>query len=237
MCWVWCKWGEIREEKLRMILISGLGSWSLTWIIQLGKNFRSKVSSIWCGLYLRHMRHLSIKSRKKTNMQIWISLYVFISMSCDWRAFLMAQLVKNLLAMWDTWAWSLVWEDTLEKGTATYSSILEWWIPWTVELMKSQRVRHNWVIFTHTHTHTHTHTCDWMYLPKEDYNRRRRGASRTWEAGEGKWGWATTYYCKSVSSEEGTPAESDAQRRDYFKYWWPSLKLALDRASEMKNVW
>ena len=162
MCWVWCKWGEIREEKLRMILISGLGSWSLTWIIQLGKNFRSKVSSIWCGLYLRHMRHLSIKSRKKINMQIWISLYVFISMSCDWRAFLMAQLVKNLLAMWDTWAWSLVWEDTLEKGTATYSSILEWWIPWTVELMKSQRVRHNWVIFTHTHTNIHVIECTYQ---------------------------------------------------------------------------
>ena len=36
----------------------------------------------------------------------------------------MAQLVKNLLAMWETWVQSLGWEDPLEKGMATYSSIL-----------------------------------------------------------------------------------------------------------------
>ena len=38
----------------------------------------------------------------------------------------MAQLVKNLLAMWETWVQSLGWEDPLEKGMATYSSILAW---------------------------------------------------------------------------------------------------------------
>ena len=44
----------------------------------------------------------------------------------------MAQLVKNLPAMWETWVWSLGWEDPLEKGKATYSSILAWRIPWTI---------------------------------------------------------------------------------------------------------
>ena len=39
-------------------------------------------------------------------------------------ASLVAQLVKNPPAMWETWAQSLDWEDPLEKGTATYSSIL-----------------------------------------------------------------------------------------------------------------
>ena len=43
-----------------------------------------------------------------------------------------AQLVKNLPAMWKTWLQSLGWEDPLEKGKATYSSILAWRIPWTV---------------------------------------------------------------------------------------------------------
>ena len=43
---------------------------------------------------------------------------------------LVAQLVKNLPAMWETWVWSLGWEDTLEKGKATNSSILAWGIPW-----------------------------------------------------------------------------------------------------------
>ena len=37
---------------------------------------------------------------------------------------LMAQLVKNLSAMWETWVWSLGWKDTLEKEMATHSSIL-----------------------------------------------------------------------------------------------------------------
>ena len=43
-----------------------------------------------------------------------------------------AQLVKNLPAMQETWVRALGWEDSLEKGTATHSSILAWRIPWTV---------------------------------------------------------------------------------------------------------
>ena len=48
------------------------------------------------------------------------------------RASLMAQLVKNLPAMWKTLVPSLGWEDPLHKGKATHSSILAWRIPWTV---------------------------------------------------------------------------------------------------------
>ena len=47
-------------------------------------------------------------------------------------ASLVAQLVKNQPAMRETWVRSLGWEDPLEKGKATYSSILAWRIPWTV---------------------------------------------------------------------------------------------------------
>ena len=43
---------------------------------------------------------------------------------------LVAHLVKNLPAMCETWVQSLGWEDPLEKGTATNSSILAWRIPW-----------------------------------------------------------------------------------------------------------
>ena len=49
------------------------------------------------------------------------------------RASQVAQLVKNLPAMQETWVWSLGWEDPQEKGTATHSSILAWRIPWTEE--------------------------------------------------------------------------------------------------------
>ena len=47
-------------------------------------------------------------------------------------ASLVAQLVKNPPAMQETWVRSLDWEDPLENGKATHSSILGWQIPWTV---------------------------------------------------------------------------------------------------------
>ena len=66
-------------------------------------------------------------------------------------ASLVVQLVKNPPAMWETWVWSLGWEDPLEKGKAL--SILALRIPWTVQSMGSQRVGHNWVTFTFTRMH------------------------------------------------------------------------------------
>ena len=50
----------------------------------------------------------------------------------------MAQLVKNLPAMWETWVRSLRWEDFLEKGKATHSSVLAWRIPWTVNKLHNK---------------------------------------------------------------------------------------------------
>ena len=63
-------------------------------------------------------------------------------------ASLVSQMVKNLPAIQETWVQSLGWEDFLEKGMATQSSILAWKIPWTEESgqlqsMGSQRVGHN----------------------------------------------------------------------------------------------
>ena len=53
-------------------------------------------------------------------------------------ASLVAQLVKKPPAMRETWVRSLGWEDPLEKGKATHSSILAWRMPWTLESMGSQ---------------------------------------------------------------------------------------------------
>ena len=60
-------------------------------------------------------------------------------------ASLVAQLVKNLPAMWDIQVRSLGREDSREEGMATHSSILAWRIPWTEELqsVEPQRVRHD----------------------------------------------------------------------------------------------
>ena len=56
---------------------------------------------------------------------------------------LVVQLVKNLPVMQEIWFQSLGWEDLLEKGTTTHSSILVWRIPWTVQSMGSHRVGHD----------------------------------------------------------------------------------------------
>ena len=61
---------------------------------------------------------------------------------------LVAQMVKNLPAMWETWVQVLGQEDPLEEGIETHPSILAWRIPWTEEpgglqTMGSHRVRHN----------------------------------------------------------------------------------------------
>ena len=84
--------------------------------------------------------HQIITSRPRHN-GVWCILPCVAS--------LVAQMVKNLPAMQNTWIRSLGREDTSEKGMATHSSILGWRIPWTEEpgglqSMGSQRVGHNW---------------------------------------------------------------------------------------------
>ena len=64
------------------------------------------------------------------------------------RTSLVAQTVKNLPAMWETWVRSLSQEDPLEKEMATHLNTLAWRIPWTKELgglqsTGSQRVGHD----------------------------------------------------------------------------------------------
>ena len=64
-------------------------------------------------------------------------------------ASLVAQMVKYLPAMQHTWVQSLSWEDPLQEGMATHSSILAWEIPWTenpggLQSIRSQRIGHDW---------------------------------------------------------------------------------------------
>ena len=80
-----------------------------------------------------------------------------------WRASLVAQMLKKLSEVQETWVWSLRWEDPLEEGMETHFSILTWRLPWTEEpgrlkSMGSQRVGHDWAT---KHTHTHTYTYSW----------------------------------------------------------------------------
>ena len=70
-------------------------------------------------------------------LTVYTCVYVYM-----W-ASLVAQTVKRLPGMWETWVWSLGWEDPLEKGMATQSSTLAWKIPWTEEPGRLQSV--HWV--------------------------------------------------------------------------------------------
>ena len=63
----------------------------------------------------------------------WLSLSLFPGILLLFRAFLVAQTVKGLPAMRETWVQSLGQEDPLEKEMATHCSILAWRIPWTEE--------------------------------------------------------------------------------------------------------
>ena len=79
---------------------------------------------------------------------------VILKCLCILWASLVAQVVKNLPALWETWVRSLGWKDPLEEVMATHSSTLARRIPWTEESgrlqsMGSQRVRHDRV--THFH--------------------------------------------------------------------------------------
>ena len=80
-------------------------------------------------------------------MYIFI-VYIYFILWYNLGASLVAQTVKCLSAMQETWVLSLGWEDPLEKEMAAHSSILAWKIPWTAEpgrllSMGSQRVGHD----------------------------------------------------------------------------------------------
>ena len=70
----------------------------------------------------------------------------------QYAASLVAQMLKNLPTVQETWVQSLGGENPLEKELATHSSALAWRIPWTekpgrLQFMGSQRVEHDWYIW------------------------------------------------------------------------------------------
>ena len=85
------------------------------------------------------------------------------------RAFLVAQMVKNPHAVHEIRFWFLVWEEALEKGAATHSSILACIIPWTEEpgqvLVHGVRVRSNWVTNNFTFSIIESESDKWRLPP------------------------------------------------------------------------
>ena len=99
---------------------------------------------------------------------------------------LVAQTVKNLLVIQETWIQFLGREDPLEKGMATHSIILAWRIPWIEEPGRLQsifqRVRHNWVTNTFTFFFSYlVSNCLWfwllLFIPESFFNATSHGFS------------------------------------------------------------
>ena len=119
---------------------------NFSWGSKLTRNEQNKVSNIFGDGKVK-----KVKSRRQK-----LSWECGRRLGCNFkqghRVSLVAQRLKRLLAMRETWVWSLgqgSLEIPLEKEMATHSSIPAWRIPWTEELggLQStglQRVRHNW---------------------------------------------------------------------------------------------
>ena len=110
--------------------LQSMGSWRVGQWLNWTCNFKGKVSKFFLFLYHNFYSNLNYFAVTKKDFAI-------------------AQMVKNLPAVQETWVQSLGQEDSLEKGMATHSSILAWRIPWTEEpgglqSLGSHRVGHHW---------------------------------------------------------------------------------------------
>ena len=125
---------------------SGLSCWG-AWALQGGLSFvvvHGISCSMACGIFLdqgyilNHWTTRKVPGAESFNWHFWEK----------W-ASLVAQMVKNLLAMQETWVRALTQEGLLEKGMAIHFGVLAWEIPWRekssrLQSMGSQRVRHDW---------------------------------------------------------------------------------------------
>ena len=125
----------------------------LDWNVHMMKKIRLATSKSTSVRKQQGFHHKLSMSARKTLCQfsfpcLWFNSFIVLTQVRVWpQASIMAQLVKNPPALWETWVPSLGWEDPQVKRKATHSS-LAWRIPWTVQSMGLHRVRHDWATFT-----------------------------------------------------------------------------------------
>ena len=125
----------------------------VVWYSQPFKNFSTAITTKFQFVVIHTVNGFSIVN--KAELDVFLELLHFLwSNGCLqfdlWFLCLVAQMVKHLPKIQETWVWPLGQEDPLEKEMATHSSILAWKIPWTGEpgslkSTGSQRVGHDWV--------------------------------------------------------------------------------------------
>ena len=87
------------------------------------------ISCVLCHAFISHFFLKTAIDDFIRKKKVCVHIYVCIHTHTHTQASLVAQMVKNLPAMWETQVWSLGWEDPPEEGMATHSSILAWRIP------------------------------------------------------------------------------------------------------------
>ena len=126
--------------------------------------------------------------KNKVSIGALVYFWAFYLVPLVFRASLVAQRVKRLLAMRETWVRFLGQEDPLEKEIATHSSILAWKIPWMekpgrLQSMGSQRVGHDWAtslsLFTFKHWRRKWQLTP-VFLPGESQGRGSLMGCRLW---------------------------------------------------------
>ena len=126
------------------------GRQRMRWLDGINDSMNMSLSKFWESVMDREAWHAAVHGVTKCGARL--SDWTELNLS---RASLVAQIVKNLPAMQETQVWSLGQEDPLEKGMATHSGILAWWIQWTEEPGSyspwgCKRVGHDWATNTFT---------------------------------------------------------------------------------------
>ena len=126
-----------------------------------------------------------ISSQQQYHISCTLSKYKIMLYSFPKRDSTMAQWVKNLPVMQETQVWSLGWEDPLEEGMATHSSILAWRIPWTEEPGRLQSMGwYDWSDWACTSSPTSSHTHNLLHLTSEMRNCQDQCIRQGWQETE-----------------------------------------------------
>ena len=154
-----------------------------------GKKYLSSHSNInlvyWFSIFFRvsvQIRQGQFNYRPRTRTEYYQSWQYECKIAVDryqrWKAGRDAVSLQTLSCKgMETWVQSLGWEDPLEKGKATHSSILAWRIPWTVQFMGLQRVGHDSRTFT-SHKQPSRSSSSSLRFPNTPRTRGRLPAQR-----------------------------------------------------------
>ena len=118
---------------IRILLTRDAGKWSFQFSVPVKQEETAKAKTAsgkedFIQVYFRKGKKLELcLNSPPLKTRVGVSVMNITT----WKASLVAQLAKKPPAMLETWVLSLGWEDSLEKGKATHSSILAWRTPWT----------------------------------------------------------------------------------------------------------